>query len=273
MRTDNDDLAVYKPVFISAETENGSLHDLRFFRESNYSLSNVTSGASSSLSENKQRTRPLRVLPDVGGLSTVFIPGSSAGFLLKTAASSPHLVRLRGDFTRWMSSFHSPSLNCEHGFIYVDSEDCVRACQLPPDTQFDYPWTLRKIPVEEQVEFLTYSTSSNTYVLGTSSSVGFKLPENDELHPEWRMESMSFLPEVPQSSVKVVSPKTWAVIDTYPLETAEHITAVKNVNLEISENTHERKDLIVVGTAIAKGEDIPSRGCIYVFEVIELSLS
>lgn len=169
-----------------------------------------------------------------------------------------------------MSSFHSPSIGCENGFIYVDSEHCIRACQLPADTQFDYPWTLRKIPVEEQVDYLTYSTSSNTYVLGTSSGVGFKLPENDELHPEWRMESISFLPEVPQSSVKLVSPETWAIIDNYPLEAAEHITAVKNVNLEISENTHERKDLIVVGTAIAKGEDIPARGCIYVFEMIEV---
>lgn len=46
--------------------------------------------------------------------------------------------------------------------------------------------------------------------------------------------------------------------------------AVKNINLEISENTHERKDMIVVGTAIARGEDIPVRGCIYVFEVIRV---
>ncbi|KAJ5677429.1 Cleavage/polyadenylation specificity factor A subunit C-terminal [Penicillium maclennaniae] len=270
VRTVNDDLAVYKPVFIPVEVENRLMQDLRFFREANHSLSNVTSGESSSLLEEKRGTRPLRVLRDVAGLSTVFLPGSSAGFLLKTAASSPHLVRLRGEFTRWMSGFHSSSIGCENGFIYVDSDNWVRACQLPPDTQFDYPWTLRKIPMEEQVDFLTYSTSSNTYVLGTSSKVGFKLPEDDELHPEWRMESITFLPEVPQSSVKVVSPKTWAVIDTYPLECAEHITAVKNVNLEISENTHERKDLIVVGTAIAKGEDIPSRGCIYVFEVIEV---
>lgn len=60
---------------------------------------------------------------------------------------------------------------------------------------------------------------------------------------------------------------TWC---SYPLEPGEHITAVKNVNLEISENTHERKDLIVVGTSVAKGEDIPARGGIYVFEVIEV---
>lgn len=46
--------------------------------------------------------------------------------------------------------------------------------------------------------------------------------------------------------------------------------AVKNMDLEVSENTHERRNMIVVGTAFARGEDIPSRGCIYVFEVIKV---
>lgn len=45
---------------------------------------------------------------------------------------------------------------------------------------------------------------------------------------------------------------------------------MKNLSLEISENTHERKDMVVVGTAFARGEDIASRGCIYVFEVIKV---
>ena len=46
---------------------------------------------------------------------------------------------------------------------------------------------------------------------------------------------------------------------------------MKNVNIEVSENTHERRDLIVVGTAIAKGEDMPARGTIYVFDVIKVA--
>ena len=45
--------------------------------------------------------------------------------------------------------------------------------------------------------------------------------------------------------------------------------AVENINLEISEQTHERKDMVVVGTAIARGEDIAARGCVYVFDVID----
>lgn len=45
---------------------------------------------------------------------------------------------------------------------------------------------------------------------------------------------------------------------------------VKNINLEISEHTHERRDMIVVGTAFTRGEDTASRGSIYVFEVIKV---
>jgi cleavage and polyadenylation specificity factor subunit 1 len=49
----------------------------------------------------------------------------------------------------------------------------------------DFPWPLRRILLGEQVDHMTYATSSNTYVLGTSQKVDFKLPEDDELHTEW----------------------------------------------------------------------------------------
>jgi len=42
------------------------------------------------------------------------------------------------------------------------------------------------------------------------------------------------------------------------------------MNLEISEETHERKDLIVIGTAIVKGENVTSRGNIYIFDVVDV---
>lgn len=46
--------------------------------------------------------------------------------------------------------------------------------------------------------------------------------------------------------------------------------AMKNISLEVSENTHERREMIVVGTAYTRGEDTASRGCVYVFEVIKV---
>ncbi|KAI3138791.1 hypothetical protein CBS147325_6846 [Penicillium roqueforti] len=270
VRTENDDLVFYKPSLIPAKAGHESSRRLQLFRESNHVLPK-SSGEVSSQIQKQQRLRPLRVLPNNSGFSTIFMPGASSSFVFRTAKSSPHIIRLRGGFTRWLSSFDSANTGCENGFIYVDSQSCIRVCQLPSQTQFDYPWTLRKIPIEEQVDFLAYSTSSETYVLGTSHQGDFKLPEGDDLHPEWRNEELSFCPKIPESSIKVVSPKTWTIIDSYPLDPDEQVTAVKNVNIEVSENTHERRDLIVVGTAIAKGEDMPARGTIYVFDVIQVA--
>ena len=67
-------------------------------------------------------------------------------------------------------------------------------CQLPHGTQFDYSWPLRVVHVGEQVDHLAYSSSSRTYVLGTSRPADFKLPDDDELHPEWRNEGLFDLP-------------------------------------------------------------------------------
>lgn len=43
---------------------------------------------------------------------------------------------------------------------------------------------------------------------------------------------------------------------------------IKTMNLEVSEISHERRSLVVVGTATIRGEDLPAQGRIYVFEVI-----
>lgn len=58
------------------------------------------------------------------------------------------------------------------------------------------------------------------------------------------------------------------VMYRYELDHAESVMCIRTLNLEISENTHERQDLVAVGTAIVQGEDLPARGCIYVFEII-----
>lgn len=125
LRTDNDDLAVYKPVFVPSEAESGQSNRLQFFREAHHTLSKLASNESFTETETFSRRRPLRALQNVSGLSTVFMPGDSGRFVVKTAKSSPHVIRLRGAFTRWLSGFDSPESGCESGFIYVDVE--VRA--------------------------------------------------------------------------------------------------------------------------------------------------
>lgn len=116
---------MYKPVFIPSEAESGQPNRLQFFREGHHTLSKLVPNESQTETEISPRRRPLRALRNVSGLSTVFMPGDSGRFLVKTAKSSPHVVRLRGEFTRWLSGFDSPVNGCGNGFIYVDAE--VRA--------------------------------------------------------------------------------------------------------------------------------------------------
>lgn len=54
------------------------------------------------------------------------------------------------------------------------------------------------------------------------------------------------------------------------IDADEVILCTKMITLEISEITHERKPMIVIGTAVMKGEDQPSNGSIYVYDIIDV---
>ena len=43
---------------------------------------------------------------------------------------------------------------------------------------------------------------------------------------------------------------------------------IKTLSLEVSETTNERKQLVTIGTAISKGEDLAIKGRIYVYDVV-----
>lgn len=45
---------------------------------------------------------------------------------------------------------------------------------------------------------------------------------------------------------------------------------IKTMSLETSEHTHSRKKLVVVGTAFIRGEDLPSAGHIYIWDIIDV---
>jgi cleavage and polyadenylation specificity factor subunit 1 len=48
------------------------------------------------------------------------------------------------------------------------------------------------------------------------------------------------------------------------------ITSLKTMPLEISEHTHEQKAMLVVGTAMQRGEDMPAKGAVNVFDLLSV---
>jgi cleavage and polyadenylation specificity factor subunit 1 len=45
---------------------------------------------------------------------------------------------------------------------------------------------------------------------------------------------------------------------------------MKVLNLVVSENSNTRKDLLCIGTAIINGEDLPTKGNVYIFDIIDV---
>ncbi len=98
---------------------------------------------------------PLRACENIGGYSTVFMPGASPSFVIKSAKSTPKVVGLQGTAVRALSPFHTGG--SERGFIYADSEGIARVSQLPEGCSFgELGMSVRKVALGMDVGAIAY---------------------------------------------------------------------------------------------------------------------
>ena len=116
---------------------------------------------------------------------------------------------------------------------------------------------------------LSYHSPSHTYIISTISKLAFRLPD-EELHRTSTPEDDSFLPEIDQCTIKLFDRKMCTIVSRHNLDTMEVVTCIETISLEVSEHTHERQKLVCVGTALIRGEDLPSLGRIYIFAIIDV---
>ena len=217
----------------------------------------------------KARFVPLRTCQNVDGYSTVFLPGPSPSFVIKSSKSIPRVIGLQGLGVRGMSTFHTEG--CDRGFIYADSAGIARVTQLAP--QVDYGQlglSVKKVPLGIEARHVAFHRPSESYVAGCVVPEPFELPRDDDYHKEWAKETLTFPPTVPRGALKLINPTTWTAINTLDLEPCETIESMKALHLEISEETRERRMLITVGSAISRGEDLPTKGRIQVLDVVSV---
>lgn len=208
----------------------------------------------------------MRAIADLGGYSTVFLPGGSPSFVIKSSKSTPKVIGLQGAGVRGMSSFHTAG--CHRGFIYADTEGIARVSQFPPDASFEVGMALQRVKLDQAVHAVTYHPPMESYVVATSTLAEFELPKDDDHHRDWQKEDIAFKPTVERSFLKLISPINWSVTDTIELDPCEMVMCIKTLNLEVSEATNERRQLITVGTAVSKGEDLPTKGRLYVYDIV-----
>ncbi|KAI9758008.1 MAG: hypothetical protein M4579_003244 [Chaenotheca gracillima] len=269
IRGTQGDLTLYKPFQTFTPEQDRSISaTLQFIKSSNLYLPEPDGGPKSvSGMEDHLSLSPMRRLADVCGYSTVFVPGSSPCFILKTASTIPKAIGLQGEAVKGMSGFHTGG--CEKGWVHIDVKGLVRVSRLPDGVRYtETGWSTKTVDLGEEVQALAYHEPTATYAVATSTIVDFDLPKEDDYHKEWAKENTSFKPQVEQGSVKLINPSTWSVVDTYALQPYEVALCVETLSLETSELTHARSPLIAVGTCHTLVTDLPCRGCIYVFEII-----
>ncbi|KAI0384095.1 CPSF A subunit region-domain-containing protein [Hypomontagnella monticulosa] len=268
VRHDNDDITIYQPFRTPSNTQElpTSLH---FQKLPNPVLADYSDEPADDEDDIIQRMPPMRRCDNIAGYKTVFLPGNSPSFILKSSKTVPKVLRLHGDGVRGMSSFHTEG--CERGFIYADSKGIARVSQIPirNTTYAEIGMTLKKIPIHADVRSISHHPPSSTFVVGCDTLEPFELPKEDDYHKEWQQEKdLTFKPMVERGQVKLINPSSWTVIDTIELEPCETVMCIETLNLEVSESTNERKHLIAVGTAVARGEDLPIRGRVLVYDVV-----
>ncbi|KAG9230765.1 CPSF A subunit region-domain-containing protein [Amylocarpus encephaloides] len=273
LRPSGDDLTIYEPFRTKAEsavnTLSSSLHFLKIHNPHLAQSPGVSAEEAADEGGMQTQNEPMRAIANVGGYSAVFLLGASPAFILKSAKSTPKVIDLQGVSVRGMSSFHTSG--CERGFIYADTEGITRVAQLPENTNFtELGISLQKIPLNENVHALAYHPKMNCYVVGTSTRKEFELPKDEDHRREWKNEDVPFKPTMEQGYLRLMNPVNWSIIDTIEMDLCEMIMCVKTLNLEVSETTNERRQLITVGTAISKGEDLAIKGRLYVYDVVSV---
>jgi len=268
LRHANDDLTLYQPVLASSEGKS-LLESLSFQKVTNQTFAKEPQEAAQDDATQQARFLPMRPCANIAGYSTVFLPGASPSFVIKSAKSMPRVIGLQGLGVQAFSPFHTEG--CERGFIYADSEGIARVTELPTDWSYgEIGMAVRKISLDVDFSSLSYHPPTETYLVGCSTYEPFELPKDDDYHKNWAHENLAFKPTVPRGILKLVSPTNWSVIDEVEMDPCELILCVETLSLEVSETTNERKRLVAVGTAISKGEDLPIRGRVHVYDIAEV---
>ncbi|KAI1282991.1 CPSF A subunit region-domain-containing protein [Xylaria sp. FL0933] len=267
-RNDQNDVTIYEPFQTTPESTTELSRSLHFLKLSNSTIAKDIETAPEDDVEG-QRTYPMRRCDDIAGYRAIFIPGDSPHFVLKSSKTQPKVIELQGSGVRGMSLFHTEG--CERGFIYADSQGVARVCQLSTgNTSYaEIGMPLRKLPLNIDTHSVSFHTTSGTFVVGCEMPEPFELPKDDDYHKEWHLEKdLQLKPIVEHGLIKLINPMTWTVIDTIEMEPFETVMCVETLHLEVSEATNERKHLIAVGTAISRGEDLPIKGRVLVYDIV-----
>lgn len=263
--------------YIAIKTAASHIYFYHIYKEdSNYYLLKVqhSTALASLLSPNGENTEedqvPIELIPfrDIDGYSGLFITGACPFMVIKESHSPLQVQKVASDHPIiGFSTFNTTSVY--QGFAYMDSQNRFQIAKLPSDTDFGTSWPARRVNVGSPLTSLCYHEFRDVYVAATTDSVPYVAVDEDGLPIPGALDEMPKATNY-QSKVKLISPKNWSVIDEIELQENETVMTLKSVTLRVSEKSSRKKNFIVFGTSIMRGEDLAAKGGFYIYEAIEV---
>ncbi|KAJ2411812.1 mRNA cleavage and polyadenylation factor subunit [Coemansia sp. RSA 2530] len=241
------------------------------------------------------RVHPIRLLARVP--ATLQPVGTSSADFDAVAA---------GLLTPWravvcVARFHGSG--CSHGFVALGQGGTLTIAGLPASSnfslrggmEFDSPWPVRCIPVGTAhpgiaaLGGVCFHAASGSYAVAAASMVRFRIKEpNPDIaardanaptgadqpliseHERLDLSTTSVPPAVARYHVDLLSPITWETIDSHGLDANEHIVDMQTLTLDAAQTATGSKQFLCLATAFVLGEDVASRGKMYVFDVVDV---
>ncbi|KAI5366520.1 Putative cleavage/polyadenylation specificity factor, A subunit [Septoria linicola] len=267
VRTAMDDVVLYEP-FIWPQGSNDSWHAHLRFRKVPLSYVPKYNEQVAELQQDG-RPAPLKRVA-VNGYHAVNIPGSPSLLLLKEPSSLPRILELRDTHPSKrsisISPLHRPG--CESGFLTIIADDQLQESQLPEDAWYGTGWSIQRSDLAEDIRHIAYHERRGVYIIASCKYVDFYFAGEDGRHPD--QDDLELRPQVPLYTIHLVSATSHKILNSVELPYLETVTALKVMMLEVSENTHEQKPLVAVSTAAQRGEDMPAKGAIIIYDIIDV---
>ncbi|KAF2217786.1 hypothetical protein CERZMDRAFT_63912 [Cercospora zeae-maydis SCOH1-5] len=268
VRTALDDIVLYEPFTWPKDSSDDAWYSSLRFRK--VPLCHKPK-FNERLDEVQQDIRPAPMKRvTFGDYQAVSIPGAPACLLLKEPSSLPRIFDVRGTGSSKQASVLSPvhRSGCEHGFITLTPNEELQEMQLPEDTWYGTGWSVKQSDLGEEIRHVAYHESRCVYVVATCREVDFYFAMEDGRHPE--QDDIELRPQVPLYTIHLVSATSHKALHSLQVPYLETVTDLKVMMLEISENSHEQKPLVVVSTAAQRGEDMPAKGVVTVYDIIDV---
>ncbi|CAL1708463.1 unnamed protein product [Somion occarium] len=228
-------------------------------------------GGKSVLAEQKRISRlliPFVTSPAPGrSFSGVFFTGDRPCWILSTDKGG---VKMHASGHSVVHAFTACSLWESKGDFLLYSEEGPSLLEWIPDIHFDNHLPSRSVPKDRVYSNIVYEPSSSLLVAATSQQATFaSYDEDGNILWEPDVPNISY-PSCETSTLELISPETWIVMDGYEFAQNEFVTCVDCIPLESASTEAGIKDFIAVGTTINRGEDLAVKGAVYIFEVVEV---